>query len=301
MGKHHRGASAATAQKTTDTEPCRLAANAAALLGAGPGFALAAVDPNSTPGFTGKKADGAAALDAVDAELDELQEKLFAASRFGAGERVLLVLQGMDTAGKGGVVRHVIGSVDPQGVAHHAFKAPTEEEKAHDFLWRIGKEMPGPGMIGVFDRSHYEDVLIHKVRGFTSPGEIERRYGAIADFEAQAVANGTRIVKVMLHISKDEQAERLEERLDRPEKHWKFAPSDIDERAFWDEYQRAYAIAIERTGTVAAPWFVVPANHKWYARLAVAHLLVATLRGIDPQWPPATFDVAAEKARLDAS
>ncbi|RJU02784.1 polyphosphate kinase 2 family protein [Arthrobacter frigidicola] len=199
------------------------------------------------------------------------------------------------------IVRHVIGAVDPQGVHHHAFKAPTAAERRHDFLWRILKQLPGPGMIGVFDRSHYEDVLVHKVRGLSPAEEIERRYGAIAQFEAGLAAAGTRVLKVMLHISKEEQKLRLTERLNRPDKYWKYDPGDVDERAHWEDYQEAYATAIARTSTPEAPWYVVPADAKWYARLAVQQLLAAALADLHLGWPEAHFDVEAEKQRLAAS
>ncbi|MFK4850353.1 PPK2 family polyphosphate kinase [Microbacterium sp. ZW T6_19] len=268
----------------------------------GEGFRLADVDPESKPGFSGGKAEGARALAAGLDDLNELQERLFAESRAGvAKDAVLLVLQAMDSAGKGGIVRHVVGGVDPQGVSLTAFKAPTDEERSHDFLWRIAKRLPEPGFIGVFDRSHYEDVLIGRVRGLATPEEIEGRYAAINQFEADAAASGIRIVKVMLHISRDEQKERLMERLERPDKHWKYNPGDVDERLLWDEYMAAYQTVFERTSTEVAPWHVVPANAKWYARLAVQELLLAALEDIDPQWPKADFDVAAEKKRLAAS
>ncbi len=193
-------------------------------LRARPGIDLSAVDPQTTPGFDGDRAAGEAALAAGVPELSELQEMLFARSRAGDERRILLVLQAMDTAGKGGIVKHVVGAVDPQGVALTAFKAPTEEERAHDFLWRIRPRLPGPGMLGVFDRSHYEDVLIHRVRRLSTPAEVERRYGAIVDFEREVAAAGTTIVKVMLHLSREEQGRRLAERLDRPDKHWKYNP-----------------------------------------------------------------------------
>jgi PPK2 family polyphosphate:nucleotide phosphotransferase len=214
---------------------------------------------------------------------------------------VLLVLQAMDTAGKGGILRHVVGSVDPQGVHIHSFKAPTEEELAHDFLWRVERELPEPGRIGVFDRSHYEDVLIGRVRQLADAAEIERRYGAIVDFEERIAASGTVIVKCMLHISAEEQRERLAERLERPDKYWKFNPGDIAERALWPEYQQAYQLAIERTSTDAAPWYVIPANHKWYARLAVAELLTDALRSLGQSWPPADFDVEEQQRLLAAT
>lgn len=264
------------------------------------GFQLAEVDPDSTPGAPDRKH----AENQLEKNLDELgslQERLFAESKFGGTESVLLVLQAMDTAGKGGILRHVVGGIDPQGVHVHAFKAPTDEEKAHDFLWRVRKELPQPGIIGVFDRSHYEDVLIHRVRAFSTPEAIEERYGIINDFEAELVASGTTVIKVMLHISSDEQKQRLQERLDRPDKHWKFNPGDIDEREHWAAYQEAYQIALTRTSTPDAPWNVVPANHKWYARWAVQGLLLDALRALDPQYPAADFDVEEQKRRLAAT
>lgn len=281
--------------------PIPLDAPAHELLRVPPGFTLGGLDAESTPGYNGTKATAAEDLKAAGKVLDGLQERLFAASRTGATPKILLILQAMDTAGKGGIVRHVVGMVDPQGVQHHAFKAPTEEEKSHDFLWRIVKELPGPGYIGVFDRSHYEDVLIHKVRGFADAAEIERRYEAINEFEANLVAADTTIIKIMLHISKDEQRARLAERLERPDKYWKFNPGDIDERLLWDHYMEAYEAAIAATNTAAAPWHVIPANKKWYSRLAVASLLREALEKIDPQWPAATFDVAEQQVRLQNS
>ena len=271
-------------------------------LRAGEGFVLADVDTSSTPGFAGDKAYAQQALEAGRETLGELQEKLFAQSRSGGSTgNVLLVLQAMDTAGKGGIVRHVVGAVDPQGVAHHAFKAPTPDELAHDFLWRVRRELPGPGMIGVFDRSHYEDVLIGKVRRLAPPEDIEQRYADIVAFEDELVANGTTLVKVMLHISSDEQKERLADRLDRPDKHWKYNPGDLEERLVWNDYQDAYETAIRRTSTETAPWFVVPADRKWYARIAVQKLLTDALasRGLD--WPVAQFDVELEKTKLATS
>ena len=277
-------------------------ADARDVLRVGEGFRLIDVDPRSTPGYGGDKVDGHNDLASGVAQLDELQERLYAASRSDATDAsVLLVLQAMDTAGKGGIIRHVVGSVDPQGVSLAAFKRPTEEELAHDFLWRIEKRVPEPGIIGVFDRSHYEDVLIGRVRELAPADEIERRYGAIVDFERRLTESGTRIIKVMLNISADEQKARLAERLDRPDKYWKYNPGDLDEREKWPDYRAAYQRVFERTSTAEAPWYVVPADRKWYARLAVQALLLETLEDIDPQWPAATFDVEAEKARLARS
>lgn len=272
------------------------------ILRVGDGFRLGDVDPRSTPGHTGSKDHGAQDLATGAAELDEYQERLYAESRSDATRsRVLLVLQAMDSAGKGGIIRHVVGSVDPQGVSLTAFKKPTPEELRHDFLWRVEQRVPQPGFIGVFDRSQYEDVLIGRVRELAPADEIERRYGAINDFEKRLTDDGTRVVKVMLHISREEQKARLGERLERPDKYWKYNPGDVDERQLWPAYMDAYQTVFDRTSTDAAPWYVVPADRKWYARLAVQALLLETLEDIDPQWPAATFDVAAEKARLAAS
>ena len=262
---------------------------------------LADIDPSSTPGITKGKREAARKRSYHGDELADLQERLFAAGKEGGKRSLLLVLQAMDTAGKGGIVRHVVGTFDPQGVHLHAFKAPTDEEKAHDFLWRIRAQLPAPGMIGVFDRSHYEDVLIARVHGLVPSEVIEQRYGQIAAFERELVASGTAVVKVMLHLSRDEQKRRLARRLDRRDKQWKYNPTDVDERARWDEYMAAYDRAIRRTTEPSAPWFVVPADHKWYARWAVQTIVLEALRGIDPQWPRVDYDVEEQKARLAAT
>lgn len=260
---------------------------------------LAAIPTDATPGFDGHKKDAAIALEELGDELADLQERLFAEGRSGGSRSVLLVLQGMDTAGKGGVVRHTVGLVDPQGVRITAFKAPTPEELERDFLWRVREQLPEPGIIGVFDRSHYEDVLIGRVRELAPPEEIERRYDAINEFEAELVTSGTVILKCMLHISADEQKERLQKRLERPDKHWKFDPGDIDDRSLWPAYQEAYGIALERTNTEVAPWHVVPSDRKWYRNLAVGRLLIDTLEGLGLRWPPAGFDVDEQLRRLE--
>ncbi|WP_401000972.1 PPK2 family polyphosphate kinase [Agromyces sp. GXQ0307] len=262
-------------------------------------FVLADVDTSSAPGFEGKKKQAKKSLK-VGAEIfADLQEQLFAGHQMGDDpRRILLVLQAMDTAGKGGIVKHVMSAVDPQGVQLATFKKPTEEELAHDFLWRIRKEVPEAGMIGVFDRSHYEDVLIARVRELAPPEEIERRYDAINEFEAELAASGTVIIKVMLHISMDEQRDRLLKRLERRDKHWKFNPGDIDERMLAPKYREAYQVVFDRTTTPHAPWYVVPADHKWYARLAVQHLLIDALEGMKLDWPLADYDIEQQKARL---
>lgn len=259
---------------------------------------LASYDTRDTPLFKGGKKEGKSALPAMGDELTDLQERLFAEGRSGGTRSVLFVLQGMDTSGKGGLSRHAFALVDPQGVHITSFKAPTKAELRHDFLWRIQKQAPRAGFIGVFDRSHYEDVLIAKVRGLAGPDEIERRYGAINEFEEKLVADGTVVVKCMLHISAEEQKERLLARLDDPSKLWKFNPGDIDERRRWPEYQRAYEIALERTNTEHAPWLVIPSDRKWYRNLAVASVLRETLQGMDLRWPAPDFDVEEQRTRL---
>jgi PPK2 family polyphosphate:nucleotide phosphotransferase len=271
------------------------------MLLAGKGFRLKDTDPEATPGFPGGKSDGEALLAHLDGKLTKLQETLFAESRFGGTKRVLLILQAMDTAGKGGIVNHVMGTMDPQGVQLKSFKAPTPEEKSYDFLWRIEKAVPAAGMVGVFDRSHYEDVLIHRVHRWASPEELERRYAAINEFEARQTAAGTKIVKVMLNISRDEQKERLLARLDDPTKLWKYSGNDVKERAFWDDYMDAYQKAFEKTHTEAAPWHVVPANKKWYARIAVQQLLLDALEGLHLKWPVPELDVALERELVERS
>jgi len=266
-----------------------------------PGFRLDQVDTSSTPGIEADKKTAERLLAEGAERLSHLQERLFADSRAGDTRRVLLVLQAMDTGGKGGILRHVVGAVDPQGVQIASFKKPTPDELAHHFLWRIEKRLPEAGMIGVFDRSHYEDVLIGRVRQLAPADEIERRYDEIRAFEQRVADDGTEIVKVMLHISNAEQKARLAERLERPDKHWKYNPGDVDERMLWDEYQAAYQLALERTDAPHAPWYVVPADHKWYARLAVQAILLDALERIDPQWPAADYDVEHEKTRLAAT
>jgi PPK2 family polyphosphate:nucleotide phosphotransferase len=204
----------------------------------------------------------------------------------------------MDTSGKGGVLRHTVGLVDPQGVKITSFKAPTAEERKHRFLWRIRNAVPHPGYVGVFDRSHYEDVLIVRVHGLAEPATVESRYDQINDFEAELAAEGVVIVKCMLHISAEEQRSRLLARLDNEDKYWKFNPGDIDERGRWADYQRAYEIALERTNTEIAPWYVVPSDKKWYRNLVIGELLLDALRGMGLRWPPPDFDVEEERRRL---
>jgi PPK2 family polyphosphate:nucleotide phosphotransferase len=262
---------------------------------------LTIYDTRATPGFTGDKLAGKQQLAAMAAPLSELQERLFANGRTGGKRRLLLVVQGMDTSGKGGVMRHAVGLMDPQGVRIKSFKAPTVEEKRRGFLWRVRQALPHAGEVGVFDRSHYEDVLVARVRELTTPATIERRYGAINDFEAKLVESGCAVIKVMLHISPDEQKARLLARLDDPTKHWKYNPGDVGERLLWEDYQQAYEIALERCNTDAAPWHVVSADRKWYRNWAVTTLLVEHLQRMGIEWPKAGFDVEKERERLAAT
>jgi PPK2 family polyphosphate:nucleotide phosphotransferase len=208
------------------------------------------------------------------------------------------VLQGIDTAGKGGVTEHVVGACGPIGVQYTAFKKPTPEEAAHDFLWRIRQKLPGPGVIGVFDRSHYEDVLVPRVHGLIAESELAARYAQINDFEAEIAAAGTTVLKCFLHISYDTQRERLLARLDNPDKHWKFNVDDIDERANWSEYIAAFEAMLANCNTAAAPWYVVPSDSKKYRNWAVAELVRETLEELDPQYPRPALDVEALRARL---
>jgi PPK2 family polyphosphate:nucleotide phosphotransferase len=268
-------------------------------LRAGPSTEVAAFDTAATPGFDSDRQRGKDLMAKRVERLSELQEMLYANGRSGGDRAVLLVLQGMDTAGKGGIVRHVIGSVDPQGVDHATFGVPTEEEKAHHYLWRIRNALPRPGQLGVFDRSHYEDVLVVRVHNLVPPDVWDSRYDEINAFERELVDSGTVLVKVAMFISPEEQRLRLRQRLDRPDKYWKFSRNDIAERAHWPDYQQAYQAVLDRTNTDYAPWFAVPADHKWFARLAVTELLVYALEGLELAWPPATFDIEAARGRLD--
>lgn len=224
--------------------------------------------------------------------LAELQERLFAQSAVGGDQRrVLLVLQGMDTSGKGGTVKHVVSGLNPAGLRVRAFKAPTAEERRHNFLWRIRRALPHPGEIGVFDRSHYEDVLIVRVHDMVPRSVWSRRYAAINRFEQSLTDGGVTVLKVFLHISPQEQRARLLARLDRPDKHWKFSPTDVEERERWPDYQEAYQVALERCSTEAAPWYVVPADRKWYRNWAISRLLLEHLERIDPAYPQPDLDV----------
>ncbi len=262
---------------------------------------LSEYDTGATRGFSGGKTEGKEALDALGAEVSEWQERLYAEGRKGGDRAILLVLQGMDTSGKGGVIRHGAGLMDPQGLRLASFKAPTPAEKRRGFLWRIRQAVPDAGHIGIFDRSHYEDVLIARVRNLVTETVWSRRYAQINEFEEELATNGVTLVKCFLHISADEQRDRLLARLDDPTKFWKYNPGDVDERALWPAYTEAYEAAIERCNTGVAPWYVIPSDRKWYRNWAVTSLLLETLMSLDPQWPEPDFDVETEKKRVAES
>lgn len=258
-------------------------------------FRLAEVDPDSMPGLK-KKKRASQDFAKQKAKLFGLQERLYAEHK----RAILLVLQGMDTSGKDGTITHVIGNLNPQAVEITPFKQPTPEEKRHGFLWRIRKRLPPEGNIGIFNRSQYEDVLIARVHGLAPLNVIERRYGLINSFEKQVSNQRIKIVKICLHISYEEQRKRLIERLKDPDKQWKFSEHDIDERAYWDDYQSAYSIAITNCSTTYAPWYVVPANDKDYRNWAVSRILIETLEEMNPQYPHPKLDIPRLMKRLRA-
>lgn len=255
--------------------------------------------PGDTPGFKGGKSKARADLATIGSEMAELQEKLFANGSVGGTKKLLLVLQGMDASGKDGTVKHVVGQVNPAGVRITSFKRPTKDELAHDFLWRITNALPQSGQLGVFNRSHYEDVLVVRVHNSVPRATWGRRYNRINAFERRVVAAGCPVVKVFLHLSKDEQRARLLERLEEPTKHWKVGTADIPERHRWDDYQVAYLDALSKCNTDAAPWYVIPADRKWYRDWAVSHLMLETLREMELGWPtPAGINLKAMKKEL---
>ncbi len=257
----------------------------------GKSFKLPKRDPRDANGFTNK--DSAKAQIAEDAAaIDALQDRLFA-----EGKRALLVvLQGIDCSGKDGTVRAVFNHCGPIGVRVAPFKVPTADELAQDYLWRVHKVCPPRGFIGIFNRSHYEDVLVGKVKGYASPEAIERRYDEINAFEKMLTDNGTKILKFMLHISKEEQAVRLKERIERPEKRWKFNPADLEDRKLWDEYMAAYETALTRCSTAHAPWHVIPADRNWVRNAAISRIVRETLEEMNPQYPePKGWDPATTK------
>ncbi len=253
---------------------------------------LDAIDPSQTSGAKRNQADEWLLADEEHVML--LQDRLYAERK----RSVLILLQGMDTSGKDGTIRHALRGLNPQGVRIASFKAPTASERRHDFLWRIRRALPGPGEIVIFNRSQYEDVLIARVKGLAPAKVIGARYGLINRFEADIIKRGTSILKFYLHISEEEQRRRLLARLKEPDKHWKFSAADLTERPYWDDYQKAYAAAIGRCSTGAAPWYVIPANHKWYRNWAVTQILIEEMEAMESTYPKPSLDVRALKRRL---
>lgn len=244
---------------------------------------LPALDTRATDAWDGDKAEGKAAAGWLNARIEALQEQLYAEGR----HRLLVVLQATDTGGKDGTIKNVFDGVNPAGVKVASFKKPSARELAHDYLWRVHPHVPGDGEVVIFNRSHYEDVLVVRVHELVEEERWRARYRHIREFERLLADEGTTIVKFFLHISKDEQAERLQDRLDEPDKHWKFSAADLSERERWDDYQAAFAEAIGETSTAHAPWYVIPADRKWYRNLVISQVLVSVLEGLDMRWPPA--------------
>jgi len=246
------------------------------------------IDPNDVGKYDGEKDAGLELLGELNQDLEKLQELLYAEHK----HRVLIVLQGMDTSGKDGVISHVFEGVNPQGVRVASFKVPTPEEMDHDYLWRVHKQTPGKGELVIFNRSHYEDVLVVRVHNLAPEAVWSKRYDQIKAFEKQLAQEGTIILKFFLHIDKDEQKERLQARLDDPSKIWKFNTGDLKERALWDQYMAAYEDAINKTSTDEAPWYVVPANKKWFRNLVIASVLVDALKALDMHYPQPAEDLS---------
>ena len=248
-------------------------------------------DPNESGGLSKSDPEVARKLAADLAVLCSLQERLYAESR----RALLIILQGMDASGKDGTISHVMSGLNPQGCSVTSFKAPSPEELAHDFLWRVHPHVPRRGSLAVFNRSHYEDVLIVRVHGLVPASVWKQRYDQINDFERLLHESGTRVVKLFLHLSKEEQKRRLEERVADPAKQWKISETDLPERQRWDDYMAAYEETLSRCSTEYAPWHVIPSNHKWYRNLLVADIIADTLRDMDPQWPPPSVDLSQFK------
>lgn len=248
---------------------------------------LARWDPADRSAFEGNKDDARPELKALNSRLEELQELLYAEAK----HKILIVLQAMDSGGKDGTIRHVFDGTNPQGVKVASFKKPTDAELAHDYLWRVHRHTPGSGEIAIFNRSHYEDVLVVRVHDLVPEEVWNRRYDHINAFEQMLADEGTTIIKLYLHISKAEQKERLQARLDEPHKQWKFAKGDLAERARWDDYTEAFEAVLSRTSTTSAPWYVIPADRKWYRNLIVSRILVDTLEELEMRYPQPEEDL----------
>lgn len=251
------------------------------------------------PGYKGhyEKHEALAKVEELREKMGDLQQRLFAERK----RSLLIVLQALDAGGKDGVIKHVIGSMNPDGCRVANFKEPTQQELSHDFLWRIEAQTPGRGEIAIFNRSHYEDVLIVRVHDLVPKSVWSQRYDQINDFEQRLVQNGTRILKFFLHISKEEQLERFDQRLDDPAKRWKISEADYAEREYWDDYLRAYEDAFARCNTDDAPWFVIPADHKWFRDLAISEIIVSTMEGMNFQVPQPTVNIEEIRRKYHAA
>jgi PPK2 family polyphosphate:nucleotide phosphotransferase len=247
---------------------------------------LSKIDPN----FTAKHKDKASTKNKIKKytqQLRDLQYHLYAEGK----QSLLICLQGLDAAGKDGIINHVLGAMNPQGTRVCGFKIPTKEEAAHDFLWRIEKQVPAKGEVAIFNRSHYEDVLVARVHKIVPEGVWSKRYDFINWFEKELVSNGTHILKFFLHISPEKQLKRFQERLDDPARHWKISESDYEEREFWTQYTRAYEDALSKTSTAYAPWYIIPSNHKWFRNLAISKIVVEKLESLNMKLPVAQVDI----------
>ena len=263
-----------------------------------PGDRLVDIPADGTPGFPAGKAEGQRFIDLSSGEISRFMGLMYANGVRGSHRRLLIILQGMDTSGKGGIVRHVFRQGDPMGIHYHGFGAPSEEELRHDFLWRIKRELPRDGWVAVFDRSHYEDIIMPRVYG-TQPESVWReRYDIVNDFERSLVADGCSVIKIFLTINRDFQRGRFLDRLDDPTKRWKFDVSDLDARERWDDYMQAWQEVFERTSTSFAPWYIVPANKRWYSRAVVSELLRTTFTTMNLTWPALSCDEDEARARL---
>ncbi|MBW3087395.1 polyphosphate kinase 2 family protein [Bifidobacterium sp. 82T24] len=261
---------------------------------------LADAKGGSTPGFHATSEEGERFIQLSATEIARYQSLLYANGAKGGHRRLLIVLQGMDASGKGGIVRHVFRQVNPMGVHYHGFGKPTDEEASHDFLWRIRRELPKDGWISIFDRSHYEDVVMPHVYGTMAEDAWRPRYDTIRRFEKELVADGCAIIKIFLVVSRDAQRKQFLERLDDPTKYWKFDVSDLDARERWDDYMAAWQEVFEQTSTDYAPWYIVPADNRWYSRAVASELLRVTLKSMELNWPAADFDIGEARRRLDA-
>lgn len=260
--------------------------------------ALADVKGSSTPGFHATAEEGERFIGLSAESIARYQDQLYADGTVGSKRRLLVILQGMDASGKGGIVRHVFRQVDPMGIHYHGFGRPTDEEASHDFLWRIERELPADGWISIFDRSHYEDVVMPHVYGTMDRRVWQGRYERIRRFEKELVDDECAIIKIFLVISKEAQRRQFLQRLDDPTKHWKFDVSDLDARDRWDDYMNAWQEVFDKTSTDEAPWYLVPADNRWYSRAVVSELLRVTLKGMGLDWPEARFDLEEARRRL---